>query len=121
MPAINPDDLGAAAAKLRLAIDYADKASDYSEEADPDWWMWGLPGVVTADLYFTLADGWRGLLSDAGQGIEGLAKRLEDSGTGWSDVDSFLGEDFAKVLTDLEGATGDFVRGTQNPPPVTQT
>lgn len=118
---VNPEDLRAAAQKLRQAIDYADKASEYSTEADPDWWMWGLPGLVTAPIYFTLADGWRDLLSKTGGAIEGLSARLEDTSGGYEDIDSFISDDFGKLLTDLEGATGDYVRDTKNPPMITTT
>lgn len=115
---VNAEDLKAAATKLREAISYADKASEYSTEADPDWWMWGLCGAPSAAIYFPLADAWREKLSEVGQAIEGLSKRLEDSSAGWEDMDSFISEEFAKVLTDVEGAAGDFVRGTQNDPSV---
>lgn len=123
MPSIDvaPEDLRAAAEKLRLAIDYADKASEYSTEADPDWWMWGLPGLVTAPIYFALADGWRDLLAKTSGAIEGLSTRLEDTSGGYEDIDSFISEDFGKLLTDVEDATGDYVRGAQNAPMITTT
>lgn len=123
MPSIdvNPDDLTAAASKLREAVSYADMASEYSTEADPEWWMWGLPGVVTADIYFTLADGWRSLLSETGQAIEGLSQRLDDSVNGYVEIDSVIGEEFGSLLTDLSGAYGDYKDATQNPPMITTT
>lgn len=115
---VNAEDLNAAATKLREAIGYADKASEYSTEADPDWWMWGLCGAPSAAVYFPLADAWRGKLSEVGQAIEGLSKRLEDSSAGWADMDSFIGEEFMKLLTDVGDAAGDYVRGTQSDPSV---
>lgn len=118
---VNPEDLAAAASKLRQAIDYADKASEYSTEADPEWWMWGLPGVVTAPIYFALADGWRDLLSETGQAIEGLSQRLEDCGNGYTDIDSVISEEFGSLLTDLSGAYGDYKSATQNDPMITTT
>jgi hypothetical protein len=118
---VNPEDLTAAATKLREAISYADQASEYSTEADPDWWMWGLPGLVTAPIYFALADGWRGLLSDTGQAIEGLSKRIEDSSNGYVEIDSTISEGFASLATDLSDAYGDYKSGTQNDPMITTT
>lgn len=119
--AVNPEDLTAAAAKLREAISYADKASEYSTEADPDWWMWGVPGLITAPIYFALADGWRDLLSEAGQAIEGLSQRIEDSSNGYVEIDSTIGEGFGSLLTDLSGAYGDYKSNTQNDPMITTT
>ncbi|MBO3735591.1 hypothetical protein [Glycomyces niveus] len=123
MPSIdvNPDDLTAAASKLREAVSYADMASQYSTEADPEWWMWGLPGVVTAPIYFALADGWRDLLAETGQAIEGLSQRLEDSCNGYVEIDSVVGEEFGSLLTDLSGAYNDYKDSTQNPPMITTT
>ncbi|MFC4337127.1 hypothetical protein [Salininema proteolyticum] len=43
---VDPEVLEGAAKKLREAMDYTDKAIGYSEEADPDLWMRGLPGVA---------------------------------------------------------------------------
>ncbi|MEU6857682.1 hypothetical protein AB0B28_02210 [Glycomyces sp. NPDC046736] len=118
---VNPDDLTAAATKLREAISYADKASEYSTEADPEWWMWGVAGLVTAPLYFALADGWRDLLKETGEAIDGLSQRLEDSKDGYVEIDSTIGEGFASLLTDLSGAAGDYKSNTQNDPMITQT
>jgi hypothetical protein len=123
MPSIdvNPDDLTAAASKLRQAVSYADMASDYSTEADPEWWMWGLPGLVTAPIYFALADGWRNLLSETGQAIEGLSQRLEDSCNGYVEIDTVVSEEFGSLLTDLSDAYGDYKDGTQTNPMITTT
>jgi hypothetical protein len=119
--AVNPDDLTSAATKLREAIDYANKASEYSTEADPEWWMWGLPGLVTAPIYFALADGWRNLLADTGEAIEGLSQRVEDSANGYVEIDSTISEGFGSLLTDLSDAYGDYKSGTQNDPMITTT
>ncbi len=119
--AVNPDDLNSAATKLRQAVDYADQASQYSTEADPDWWMWGLPGLVTAPIYFALADGWRNLLAETGQAIEGLSQRIEDSSNGYVEIDSTISEGFGSLLTDLSDARGDYKSATQNPPMITTT
>jgi hypothetical protein len=118
MPAkeIEPEQLRAAAGKLREAISYADKASEYSTEADPDPWMWGLAGIPMSMLYFPLADGWRDLLSKAGQGIDGVATRLEDSGASWEDVDTMMSEEFAKIATGIVDATNEYSKDTQNDP-----
>ncbi|MDA1363026.1 hypothetical protein O1R50_25660 [Glycomyces luteolus] len=118
MPAkeIEPDLLRAAATKLREAMSYADKASEYSTEADPDPWMWGLAGIPMSMLYFPLADGWRDLLSKASQGIDGVATRLEDSGASWEDVDTLMSEEFAKLATGLAGAANEYSKDTQNDP-----
>lgn len=116
MPEINPEELRATAQQLRLAIDYADKASEYSTEADPDAWMWGVAGIPMSMIYFPLADGWRDLLSKTGQAIDGVATRLEDTSGGWEDIDSTLSKDFATVLTDLTGAVNEYNADTQNTP-----
>jgi hypothetical protein len=115
-PDVDPEQLRAAASKLREAISYADKASEYSTEADPDEWMWGIAGIPMSAIYFPLADGWRDLLSKAGQGIDGVATRLEDSGASWEDVDTLMGEEFTKLATGIVDATNEHSRDTQNDP-----
>lgn len=110
---VDPERLKEAAAQLRLAIDYAQTASEYSREADPDWWMWGIQGLVFAPVYFALADGWRSLLSDTGGAIEGLSGRLDGSAGTYEDIDSTIGEEFGKVATDIEAAVGDFAGSNQ--------
>lgn len=120
MPSIqvDPESLRTTAQQLRLAIDYADKASEYSTEADPDPWMWGLAGIPMSMVYFPLADGWRDLLSKTGQAIEGVATRLEDTSGGYEDIDSTISSEFATLLTGIQGAVGEYARDTQNQPMV---
>lgn len=120
MPAkeIEPEQLRAAASKLREAMSYADKAAEYSTEADPDPWMWGIAGIPMSMLYFPLADGWRDLLTKAGEGIDGVATRLEDSGASWEDVDTLMSEEFTKIATGLAGAANEYSKDTKNDPMV---
>lgn len=120
MPAkeIEPEQLRAAAGKLREAMSYADKAAEYSTEADPDAWMWGVAGIPMSMLYFPLADGWRDLLTKAGEGIDGVATRLEDSGASWEDVDTLMSEEFTKIATELVDAGNEYSKDTQSDPMV---
>ncbi|MFC3493319.1 hypothetical protein [Glycomyces rhizosphaerae] len=120
MPAkeIEPELLRAAAGKLCEAMSYADKAAEYSTEADPDPWRWGIAGIPMSMLYFSLADGWRDLLTKAGGGIDGVATGLEDSGAFWEDVDTLMGEEFTKLATGLAGAANEYSKDTQNVPMV---
>lgn len=115
-PDVDPERLRAAATKLRLAITYADMASQYSTEADPDPWMWGLAGIPMSMLYFPLADGWRDLLTKAGESIDGVATRLEDSGASWEDVDTLMSEEFTKLASGIADAAAENSRDTQSVP-----
>ncbi|MFC4337123.1 hypothetical protein [Salininema proteolyticum] len=113
----DPEKLDAAAAKLREAIDYTESASQYSEEADPDWWMWGLPGLMFAGPYFLAAEGWRTLMEEVGQGIEGLAGRLDGTSGNYTDIDSIVGEKFAGLLVEAEGSVDKFTSSNQKKDP----
>lgn len=115
MPSIgvDPEQLRTAATKLRVACEYAQKASDHATEADPDWWMWGLPGLVFSPVYFALADGWRELLSNTSGAIEGVCGRLDGTSGSYEDIEATIDEDLAKLLTRAEEPVGDYARSSR--------
>lgn len=55
---LHVDFAGIAAASTRLNTlgEHAGRAASLAEDADPDWYTWGLPGLAMAPLYWSKAD-----------------------------------------------------------------
>ncbi|WP_025272313.1 hypothetical protein [Haloglycomyces albus] len=110
---VDTEELEAAAKRLREAITYLEQASSYSEEADPDWWMWGLPGLIFAPKYFAYSDSWRGFLDKTVSSVEGLAGRLDGSKGNYDDIDSAMSEDMARIVNDVEASYNTYANSNQ--------
>ncbi|GIG65451.1 hypothetical protein [Phytomonospora endophytica] len=46
----------AASTRLNTLGEHAGRAADLADDADPDWYTWGLPGLALAPLYWSKAE-----------------------------------------------------------------
>lgn len=90
---VDTETVREAAGFLRiLGGDYAEIAG-YTEEADPDWWMWGGTGLLMAQQYEASAVLIRIILGKFDPAMQGIAGRIEDICTAYEDADGQAAED----------------------------
>lgn len=68
--------LAAAEEKLRGLSKDGEGIADLASDADPEWYVWGLPGVVFAGPYFLLADKVHDHLKDMHESLNAHAERI---------------------------------------------
>jgi len=74
---VNLDELATAESELR---DYSENGEDVAAlaaDADPEWYIWGLPGLILAPRYFELADEVHGHLKDMHEALAAHAERIK--------------------------------------------
>ncbi|MEV3938345.1 hypothetical protein AB0K52_20505 [Glycomyces sp. NPDC049804] len=98
---VDPDAIEAEGERLKsLAPDFSIVA-DYAQDADPDWHMWGVPGVTLAQLYFASADAIHEILKEFDPAVSGLAQRFIDCAKDYRDTDEGNGRDFDDIEGDI--------------------
>lgn len=91
---VNPTAIEAEGERLKtLAGDFSIVA-DYAEDADPDWHMWGVPGIALAQLYFASADAIHTILKEFDPATSGLGQRFIDCAKDYTDSDEESGKEF---------------------------
>jgi hypothetical protein len=75
-----------------LGGDYAEIAG-YTEEADPDWWMWGGTGLLMAQQYEAAAGQIRIILGKFDPAVQGIAGRIEDICEAYEETDGKAADD----------------------------
>ncbi|WP_025272607.1 type VII secretion target [Haloglycomyces albus] len=85
--AAEPDDLESGAEKIRKSGDEIDNLLDYMQESNPDWWAWGMPGLVFAGIYFNGVELIRNQVEEDKQALEGVAKKVEKAAKNYRDTD----------------------------------
>lgn len=76
-----------------LAPDFSIVA-DYASEADPDWHMWGVPGLTLAQLYFASSDQIKTILQEFDPATDGLGRRFIDCAEAYTDADDQSADEF---------------------------
>ncbi|MCC3763914.1 hypothetical protein K3N28_12650 [Glycomyces sp. TRM65418] len=97
---VDAEKLRAAASTLHQSEGEIQSLADYAKEADPDWWMWGVSGLVMAPVYFALADVFHSSMADAVDAVSGLADRIGEC------ADEHEGND-AAIAAELEKIAGE--------------
>ncbi|HEX2144461.1 MAG TPA: hypothetical protein VHG10_08135 [Glycomyces sp.] len=96
---VDPEAIKAEGERLKgLAGDFSIVA-DYAQDADPDWHMWGVPGVQLAQVYFASADAIHQILKEFDPAVSGLGQRFIDCANDYTDSDEESGKEF----DDLDG------------------
>ncbi|MEU5155297.1 type VII secretion target [Glycomyces sp. NPDC021274] len=96
---VDPDAIRAEGERLKALAGDFDIVADYAQDADPDWHMWGVPGIALAQLYFASADQIHTILKEFAPATSGLAQRFIDCAEAYTDSDEESGKEF----DDLEG------------------
>ncbi|MCH7229371.1 type VII secretion target [Glycomyces sp. L485] len=100
---IDAAQLRAAATSLRGVSAEAASLADYAQEADPDWWTWGLGGLAFAAAYFYIAESHvHPAFKEAVDAIEGLAASLEKCADDHEGNDEEIAGDLARIADELE-------------------
>jgi hypothetical protein len=98
---VDPDGIRAEGERLKsLAGDFSIVA-DYAQDADPDWHMWGVPGIALAQLYFASADQIHTILKEFDPATSGLAQRFIDCANDYADTDEENGRGFDDIEGDI--------------------
>lgn len=92
-----------AASGLQQAEGEVEALATYAKEADPDWWTWGIAGIVMAPIYFNVADIFHTSIAEAGEAVSGLAGRLEDCADEHEGNDEAIAQELEKIGQELEG------------------
>ncbi|MEU6860502.1 hypothetical protein AB0B28_16730 [Glycomyces sp. NPDC046736] len=91
---VNPTAIAAEGERLKsLAGDFSIVA-DYAQDADPDWHMWGVPGIALAQYYFESADRIHEILKQFAPAASGLGQRFIDCAKDYTDSDEESGREF---------------------------
>lgn len=91
---VDPAAIAAEGERLKsLAGDFSIVA-DYAQDADPDWHMWGIPGITLAQLYFASADRIHEILAQFAPATSGLGQRFIDCAKDYTDSDEESGREF---------------------------
>jgi uncharacterized protein YukE len=100
---VDPEKLRAAAAALHQSEGEIQSLADYAQEADPEWWMWGVAGLVMAPAYFALADFFHTSMTDSIDAVSGLADRIDECAAEHSASDVEIAADLGKIGAELRG------------------
>ena len=65
-----------------------------AEDADPEWYIWGLPGLVFAPIYWAFADDLHHLLALMEQSLDEKAYALQCTAQAYRDVDDHHAQQF---------------------------
>lgn len=99
---VDPEELRQAASTIRETEGEIDNVTNYAKEADPDWWIWGLPGLVMAPIYFMAADFFHQNIGNAKEAIDGLATNIEACADAYDDIDTQVGSGFDQIAGAME-------------------
>jgi hypothetical protein len=100
---VDPDQVRAGASALKGTTAEIEALADYAQEANPDWWMWGLPGLFFAPPYFAIAQYFQNELKEVAEAVECLAEGIEDCAEDYAACDAEAEHDLTAVGGDLEG------------------
>jgi hypothetical protein len=99
---VDPGAIRAEGERLKaLAGDFSIVA-DYASDADPDWHMWGVPGIALAQLYFMSADKIQEILKEFDPATAGLGQRFIDCARDYEEADERNGKDFDQYEGDIQ-------------------
>ncbi|QSB05530.1 hypothetical protein [Natronoglycomyces albus] len=97
---LDPAALENAATAIRGTASEVKNVADYAREADPDVWIWGIPGtLLAAPYYFMFSEMLHESIAGAQETVEGFAEMLDECRRNQVEAD----EDMAKVFLDLDG------------------
>jgi hypothetical protein len=100
---VDAEKLKLAASGLEQAEGEVEALATYAKEADPDWWTWGVAGIVMAPVYFGVAEIFHSSIRDAREAVAGLAGRLDDCATEHEGNDEAIALELEKIGQELEG------------------
>jgi hypothetical protein len=100
---VDAEKLRTAASALHQTEGEIQSLADYAKEADPDWWMWGVAGLVMAPAYFTLADVFQTSMADSVEAVSGLADRIAECADEHEGNDVAIAAELEKIVGELKG------------------
>lgn len=101
---VDAEKLRTAAETLRGVSGEAGALADYAQEADPDWWMWGLGGIPFAAMYFPVVEGYvHPSFQEAVDSIEGLAASIQACADDHEGNDAEIAKALEKIAGEIEG------------------
>ncbi|MEU5871832.1 type VII secretion target [Glycomyces sp. NPDC047369] len=100
---VDAEKLRQAAAALHESEGEIQALADYAKEADPEWWMWGVAGLVMAPAYFALAEYFHSAVTDSVDAVSGLADRIQACADEHDGNDAAIAAELARIGGDLKG------------------
>ncbi|WP_026928636.1 type VII secretion target [Glycomyces tenuis] len=94
---VDAEKLKQAASGLQEAEGQVEALATYAKEADPDWWTWGVAGIVMAPVYFGVAQIFHSSIGDARDAVSSLAGRLEDCAAEHEGNDEAIARELEKI------------------------
>ncbi|WP_025272263.1 WXG100 family type VII secretion target [Haloglycomyces albus] len=99
---VDPEQLRQSSSGLKGTEGEIDELAEYAKEADPDWWIWGLPGLVMAPPYFMVADFFHSSISDAKEAIDGVAEGVEKAADKYEEVDDAIAKKINSITEHID-------------------
>jgi hypothetical protein len=103
---VDAQKLTEAAAGLKQAGGEVEALGAYAKEADPDWWTWGVAGIVMAPIYFSVAEIFHSSIADAKDAVVGLGTRLEECAEEHAGNDEEIAAELKKIGGEIESGGG---------------
>ncbi|GAB3995010.1 hypothetical protein GCM10029992_11090 [Glycomyces albus] len=101
---VDPDAIRAEGERLKgLAGDFGIVA-DYATDADPDWHMWGVPGVMLAQLYSHSAGRIQEILQLFEPATTGYGQRFIDSAEHYTNTEDMNVQEFGNREGEIASA-----------------
>jgi hypothetical protein len=102
---VDTEELTTAAETVRQSADKADEVAEYARDADPDLWIWGIPGtLLAAPYYFMIAEILHGQLEGVRATIEGYADKVKECAEAYRAADAQTVSDLEAIGGEMEGS-----------------
>lgn len=95
--AAEPAAIHACAAELRRIRERAANILALAEDANPEWYIWGLLGAPLAALYWTYADDLYKHLAMMGEALHDRAEALSRTAQAYQEYDDQLAQAFKSI------------------------
>ncbi|MFC4336874.1 WXG100 family type VII secretion target [Salininema proteolyticum] len=99
---VDPEQLRQSSGDIKQAESEIDQLAEYAKEADPDWWMWGLPGLVLAPPYFMVANFFHQSIADAKEAVDGVATGVEKAADKYEEIDEEIAKQVGNIGETLD-------------------
>lgn len=100
---VDAEKLREAATALHQSEGEIQSLADYAKEADPEWWMWGVAGLVMAPAYFALADVFHSSMAESVEAVSGLAGRITECADEHEGNDAAIAAELEKIASEMQG------------------
>ncbi|MEV0650313.1 hypothetical protein AB0I28_34135 [Phytomonospora sp. NPDC050363] len=104
---LHVDFAGMAGASTRLNTlgEHAGRAAELADDADPDWYTWGMPGLALAPLYWSKATELHEHIGMIGRALGAHAGRMDACAENYRLTETDNDDTMRKIRARLDGGT----------------